>query len=1170
MVMSRSPNTSSSAKIKSVQLVSATEVLTRWSLIVNGIFLALVIFGLFADLFVIDWHKESGAFGLYGAILILLAIFAMRGMSYYLFHESWLQAVLFFALVLGLQGYAAWQETLWNVFLEPAGGQCFWPPDVWLDYENILNCLRIEVEKMYRPPLGGVTENFAFALVVNGLLLLAYAIIFLPLLKGCVWFANFCYILMNRYYLRRGRLNLDAVDEEQKTDPSEKKFATGVERVMLIDSGIVALTIFAFLPVVLVLLPEGKGEPVSRQLSDLLWVGPLIVMMELARLAWQTDEDPVSIVQDTELPIPTDLPRVLPDVDQRIREKFSDRQHLHFELPAQVARVDENEKLAALDGLEAGQSIQFMETLTPRHFEHLSRLLQRLVIDRGRSAIIICPPQSLNVVETAFQQTAHQRRNAQVQVWRVLDHVPNRDLPIDVIVCSLEHLQEMCNKSEEYDTELRRLGAIFVLNLDQIDTGLLRIATERLRSLVPHHDDVSVIAQSEPILDQDQRVAQLIWSGEKLIHSGLRIDDQSNRFVTIWNARSDETGRDAEKEKLDLSARLMRFSFEESDELMDSGNHSGPPLGPYIWDRFGRFNQTYWRKNVVRALRNDENEKIADIFTNIEPQRLGPPPSSYPIAVIEDVSNLADALRLGVGNGEMDVVVEIVQRNYPLGNLMYEKLSNGLDEAGSDSRELRHVLDKFHEEFGSLSPLPKNGPVEHAQAVVAELEARRQGMSQRRIKALREFTDSKTLRQLRVSATKVGLSRLFQLAIGARLQLNQSRDDNHIPNYAVSDSDRERARRAGSLRFLDLFDTNNRRQPIKLADADHGLTYALGTELLIDETRFKVNRQPQDGYSIGVQRDEDVMTDTSFERVYAFHLPREVSFEPANRHAIRNEDNFAVIDCMQEPNGKHPSELALCHLQVARRTVATHRYQSIDHPFADDRAPQRYPCDVPAPSRLRNALLLRTYGAQQKGRRTQKSQFSNTAFTLCVTLQDTLQALFPMQFRRLAVFSPGDLGLRMDNLSTTARSSTEALRHFAIRRQPCLGLLYPDSDEVNPSPDVQLLREASDRFEDFGSAVLTKARHEQNLRPIENAEPLIDLYIVEDSDHDLGVVRAISEDWKRVLELWLEFLTYCENYARNNGEFFYKFGTTAVPDCFDFAGAREIVESLNRPLKDSA
>ena len=1142
----------------------------KWSLIVNGIFMVLFLLGLFADLLVIDWVTDSGALGLYGVILVALAILAMRGVSYYLFHESWWQAVLFFGIVMLLQGYAAWKDTLWLVFLDPSSGNCVSIFTSIFDYVNILTCLRVEVEKMYSPPGFGVTDGFAFALVINALLLIFYALLFIPVLRGCIALFWMCYSMINRYYLRRGRVLLDTEDSEENSKEDDSKFATGVERVMLIDSGIVALTIFAFLPVVLVLLPDSKGEPVSRQLSDLLWIGPLIVMLELARLAWQTDEDPISTVDDEELPIPADLPRVLPQIDSNIRDTFTDHKHLHFELPAQVERVNENEKLAALDALEAGQSIQFMETLTPRHFEHLSRLLQRLVIDTGRSAIILCPPQSLKVVEASFQQTAHQKRNAQVQVWRVLDHVPHKDLPIDVIVCSLEHLQEMCSKSEEYDTELRRLGAIFVLNLNQIDTGLLRIATERLRSLVPHHDDVSIIAQSEPILEQDQRVPQLIWSGEKLIQSGLRIDDQSNRFITVWNASSGVAGSASAGDELDLSARLMRFSFEASDELKASGTHNGPPLAPYIWDRFGRFNQTYWRKDVVRALRNDEMEAIANTFADLQPQRLGPPPSSYPIAVVEDISNLADALRLGIGNGEVDVIAEIVQRTYPLGNLMFDRLSAGLEEAGTESRALRHMLDRFHKQFGSLAPMPKNGPVEHAQAVVSELEAHGEGMSQRRIKALREFTDINTLRQLRVSATKVGLSRLFQLAIGARLQLSQSRDYDHVPRYAVSDSDRERARRAGSLRFLDLFDTNNRRQPIKLADADHGLTYAFGTELLIDETRFKVSSDPQDGASVGVQRGEGEMTDTSFERIYAFFLPKEQEEDSIDHRKRRNEDDFAVIDCSPEPNGKHPSELTLCHIQVARRTVATHRHLSIEHPFANDRAPQPTACDVSTRARLRNALLLRVYGPQQKGGRNLREENANTAFTLCTTLQDTLQSLFPMQFRRLAVISPEDIELRMANVSTTARNSSEALRQFAIRRQPRLGMMVQDGDEVETAPDIQAFRESSEAFRSFGSKILAKAREEQSLSEIENADPLIDIYVIEDSDHDIGVTRAINENKDHVFALWLEFLTHCENHVRNSGEFYYKFGTNSVPDCFDFAQAKAIVESLNRPLQDSA
>ncbi|QLQ20056.1 MAG: VWA domain-containing protein [Exiguobacterium profundum] len=67
------------------------------------------------------------------------------------------------------------------------------------------------------------------------------------------------------------------------------------------------------------------------------------------------------------------------------------------------------------------------------------------------------------------------------------------------------------------------------------------------------------------------------------------------------------------------------------------------------------------------------------------------------------------------------------------------------------------------------------------------------------------------------------------------------------------------------------------------------------------------------------------------------------------------------------------------------------------------------------------------------------------------------------------------------------------------------------------------------------------------------------LILVEDSDHDLGVARAFSEDFStRVLPFWAEFVTWCARRMQAPQGHPYGFGADEVPSLYDFRGGRSV------------
>ncbi len=133
------------------------------------------------------------------------------------------------------------------------------------------------------------------------------------------------------------------------------------------------------------------------------------------------------------------------------------------------------------------------------------------------------------------------------------------------------------------------------------------------------------------------------------------------------------------------------------------------------------------------------------------------------------------------------------------------------------------------------------------------------------------------------------------------------------------------------------------------------------------------------------------------------------------------------------------------------------------------------------------------------------------AFTFCAVWQESLPSLFPGQAYRLAVISP----------QATALPEPENDDDRFYRR------LYPIW-RGDSAPD----------------------------------EPVIQVYLLEDTDHDLGVVRAqVQSEGVRVT--WALLRDYLHWAQQQPAERLYQaYGAAALPDCLDYAGVEELLNAL--------
>jgi hypothetical protein len=73
-----------------------------------------------------------------------------------------------------------------------------------------------------------------------------------------------------------------------------------------------------------------------------------------------------------------------------------------------------------------------------------------------------------------------------------------------------------------------------------------------------------------------------------------------------------------------------------------------------------------------------------------------------------------------------------------------------------------------------------------------------------------------------------------------------------------------------------------------------------------------------------------------------------------------------------------------------------------------------------------------------------------------------------------------------------------------------------------------------------------------------------DFVIIEDSDHDLGALRAVHEDgWSQVAPLWRDFVAWAARH-REESAFHYRFGGAELPAVFDFEAAAAVLGEVAR------
>lgn len=286
---------------------------------------------------------------------------------------------------------------------------------------------------------------------------------------------------------------------------------------------------------------------------------------------------------------------------------------------------------------------------------------------------------------------------------------------------------------------------------------------------------------------------------------------------------------------------------------------------------------------------------------------------------------------------------------------------------------------------------------------------------------------------------------------------------------------------------------------------DHGLRYAIGQRVSIGGKCHRIRAVGANGVSVHHQESEE--KDLRHHYVFA----RRYRFEDGACYREGAPQRRRLNDDL---------DVEIAHLHAAFRGISDGYWE-----LPEDRRPlaQGFPAYAPLetpvdrPHTLQNVAHLRFRQPGLVG----DADLATVAFTLCAVLQDCLESLFPPQSARLAVASPQSSHFDPDQ---------DQITQFYRR-------LYPALD-AGPAPADPVAA---------------------------NSVVCLDVYLFEDADHDLGVVRALCDGRgsQVLLDLASDYLTWA---ATQPPERLYQaYGGSGLPACLDYPGTLALLDKLRQP-----
>lgn len=934
---------------------------------------------------------------------------------------------------------------------------------------------------------------------------------------------------------------------------------SGPERTSLIQNAILVLLAIAVAPILV--LWSTSPDVTTPPINNFLWAGSLVVMIDLARLLLMGRS--LHAVESTKVDKNSDEASglILKSVYSAIIKRRSEAIAAHFELPAQREQAPAvTKKGEELDSISNGEVKFLFETLNNNHFETISDIIDTKVLDTGRAALVICPQDALEEFASDLEERFDNADTTlKPVIWRV-GRPRSDEHRIDFFIVSPELLDTLVAKQKEVAEELSRLGGIFILALHRLDVGLLNLGLARFQQAVDAPSEMVAVVQSEQRRDLRNWIKNMPLLRSLNTQGGV-VDSSFGRKVPGYTILLDP---------VDASTAELHSRWPIGARALFDGHAVAQQSGGFIFDMNARHAKSVWQTTVVEHLHDADRIAEAKWAGEITAPVLIPTEHPHPIGLLEDNGNLVDMMGIGIASeSSREALRLIVRGTYPGSTFLRDRLEHAIKSGTASSPGgLRTTLTDVWNLHGSIIPTPGGGPLELALMVRQEYQTR--GLTQSRLDAI-WAKQSNAISQLGITNSRIGLERLLRQTL--RISDNKrmvSRKETENRTWAYSIVDQSLASSevlaALPLSFPQLVDLPGVNAFQKLALADHGLSYAEGTRIILNGSIYKLQSVQSSKDIVFVEADDERPL-----RPYVFVRDYRIS-TGANKKAI----NFAVDKRHPPKSTDYPTEIVTGYARISRQTSAFREFANVNQAFESaGTVPSREDVSVASEASLRSIAILRAYQPEERNanRKSQKPQFGRkqtqdstgseisglVAFTLAATLQDVLAMLFPALAHRIAVVS-------LDAFVVAPRGEREwdNVSAFALDRHP--GLLPP----TNPKQDGKEERtrerhqlKASDRakYSEFFDAFIAKARQRLDADPV-TGTALSSMAVIEDSDHELGVANSFLERFAEIREFWAAYLEHCERIAASDREADYSFGSGRLPVCFAFDEALKIVKGM--------
>jgi hypothetical protein len=653
---------------------------------------------------------------------------------------------------------------------------------------------------------------------------------------------------------------------------------------------------------------------------------------------------------------------------------------------------------------------------------------------------------------------------------------------------------------------IRRLEYVVILGMESLDLPFLRLDLQRLWTMLEGRT-VSVLVQSEPMVGLASEVDNTIHSYTR---QGLSDDRGTvSRGFTRESLAADRNG----------TCHWLIWNSDEAfeKELTTSylpGTTQRMPIGVVLTiaalkgnfrcantSRLDRRDASVWRvaEEILRNKRDPANAAIADFCAG---QGVGGHDGSGGgpaplVAIIDDHANLLPALRRNLNHrNEAGLLVQVVAEPYPLRDFLTERLATGSGQAPVSTDLL-----------WPMAPCMRGSVTELLYQIKQKLE--NDTLSVTELRGLFQRAPRHVLESIGVTHTRAGVLELFRLILGRDPPpLAQTWTDAHEGILSSRDG------HLGALPF-----SFSRRltgpQGVSLnaqwAADDWGLAYAVGTEHLINGTWYRVKGVAPDHCSL-----EHCLPSS-----LATARPR---YRFVNRYDLGGDREVAAFE--EDKSDRLVNDVTvrhqLVHTNFKRVTRGYYRLDEGSQPFGRN---QRNPAlstmrDMTIQRRMSiiSKLIISNIPSNWIAGADGKS-IEIVARTLAVSLYDLIRSLFPAQCHRIAV-----VWRCAPPASVSSKATSDARCSTAAALDTFIDQIYPKLD------------------------------------PPAIAEPdTLELLVIEDSQLDLGVARAIHNEADRILRALREYVSWC---ARDGNDEYYRFGASEPGNLLSFRAGRSFLNYL--------